>query len=126
MSGDFFQELGIREPDINLAVGSRSHVSDSRGNAAARRCIKPDAVIVVGDVNSTLVATLAAVKLDIPVAQSRRGLRSNDRSMPEEVNRLLVDAMSRWLFVSEPAGVENLQREGVGARADLPRGKHHD
>jgi UDP-N-acetylglucosamine 2-epimerase (non-hydrolysing) len=117
MSGDFFQQLGIREPDVNLAVGSGSHIFQL---AEVMRRLedlfladRPDAVVVVGDVNSTLAATLAAVKLDIPVAHVEAGLRSFDRGMPEEVNRVLVDAVSRWLFVSEPAGLDNLRREGV-------------
>lgn len=117
MSGDFFEQLGIREPDVNLAVGSGSQVFQV---AEVMRRLeevfvgnRPDAVVVVGDVNSTLAATLTAVKLEIPVAHVEAGLRSFDRGMPEEVNRLLVDSVSRWLFVSERAGMENLAREGA-------------
>ncbi|RIK71982.1 MAG: UDP-N-acetylglucosamine 2-epimerase (non-hydrolyzing) [Planctomycetota bacterium] len=117
MSGDFFEQLGIPEPDVNLEVGSGSHIYQI---AEVMRRLeevydrrRPDAVVVVGDVNSTLAATLAAVKLNIPVAHVEAGLRSRDRGMPEEVNRVLVDAVSQWLFVSEPAGLENLRREGV-------------
>jgi UDP-N-acetylglucosamine 2-epimerase (non-hydrolysing) len=74
---------------------------------------EPDAILVVGDVNSTLAATLAAVKLGIPVAHVEAGLRSFDREMPEELNRILTDSVSRWLFTTEAAGRENLLREGV-------------
>lgn len=119
MSGDFFEQLGIRAPDVNLAVGSGSHIfqiaevmrrlEDVYGKS------RPDAVVVVGDVNSTLAATLTAVKLGIPVAHVEAGLRSGDRDMPEEINRILVDAVSQWLFVSEPAGIENLKRDGVAS-----------
>jgi UDP-N-acetylglucosamine 2-epimerase (non-hydrolysing) len=72
-------------------------------------------LVVVGDVNSTIASALAAVKLGIPVAHVEAGLRSFDRGMPEEINRVLTDAISDWLFVTEPAGEENLRREGVAA-----------
>jgi UDP-N-acetylglucosamine 2-epimerase (non-hydrolysing) len=117
MSGNFFRELGIPEPDVNLGVGSGTQAEQT---AEVLRKIegvllqhRPQAVVVVGDVNSTLAATLAAAKLCIPVAHVEAGLRSFDRTMPEEVNRLVTDALSRWLFTSEPAGAENLQREGA-------------
>jgi UDP-N-acetylglucosamine 2-epimerase (non-hydrolysing) len=74
---------------------------------------RPDAVIVVGDVNSTIACALTAVKLGVRVAHVEAGLRSFDRTMPEEINRILTDAISHWLFVTEPSGVENLSREGV-------------
>ena len=74
---------------------------------------RPDAVVVVGDVNSTIACALTAVKLGVPVAHVEAGLRSFDRTMPEEINRILTDAISHWLFVTEPSGVENLRREGV-------------
>jgi UDP-N-acetylglucosamine 2-epimerase (non-hydrolysing) len=76
---------------------------------------KPDALVVVGDVNSTLAAALAASKLGVRIAHVEAGLRSGDRSMPEEINRVLTDAISDWMFVTEPAGRENLLREGVDA-----------
>jgi UDP-N-acetylglucosamine 2-epimerase (non-hydrolysing) len=119
MSESFFAELGIRKPDANLDVGSGSHAVMT-GQVLQRiepviRDQAPDVVAVVGDVNSTLAATLAAVKLGVPVAHVEAGLRSFDRSMPEEINRILTDVISRWLFVTEPSGVENLQREGIAA-----------
>jgi UDP-N-acetylglucosamine 2-epimerase (non-hydrolysing) len=120
MSGRFFQDLGIPRPDVNLEVGSGSHAVQTA--EVLRRIepvlldVQPDAVVVVGDVNSTLAATLAAVKLGIPVAHVEAGLRSFDRSMPEEVNRVLTDAVSSWLFTTEPVAEENLRREGVPAR----------
>ena len=117
MSDGFFRDLGIPEPDANLGVGSGSHgdqtaqvLASIERELLARR---PDAVLVVGDVNSTIAATLAAVKLHIPVAHVEAGLRSGDRSMPEEINRLMTDVVCEWLFTTEPAGEENLLREGV-------------
>ncbi|MDJ0786647.1 MAG: UDP-N-acetylglucosamine 2-epimerase (non-hydrolyzing) [Myxococcota bacterium] len=117
MSGGFFEELGIAEPDANLGVGSGTHASMT---AEVLRLMEPllqeqepDVLIVVGDVNSTLAASLAAVKLGIPVAHVEAGLRSFDRGMPEEINRLMTDAISRWLFVTEPAGEVNLRKENV-------------
>ena len=119
MSDAFFRDLGIPEPDVNLGVGSGSHAAQTadvlRGIEPVLVDWKPAAVIVVGDVNSTLAATVAAVKLGIPVAHVEAGLRSFDREMPEEINRLLTDSVSRWLFTSEPSGGENLLREGVPA-----------
>jgi UDP-N-acetylglucosamine 2-epimerase (non-hydrolysing) len=120
MSDRFFTELGIREPDVNLEVGSGAHGAMT-GQVLQRiepvlQERAPHAVIVVGDVNSTIAAALAAVKLGIPVAHVEAGLRSFDRAMPEEINRVLTDAISEWLFVTEPSGVENLEREGVDPR----------
>jgi UDP-N-acetylglucosamine 2-epimerase (non-hydrolysing) len=119
MSADFFRDLGIPEPDVNLGVGSGSHGEQT---ALVLRKIeqelvrnRPDAVVVVGDVNSTLAATLAAVKLHVPVAHVEAGLRSGDRTMPEEVNRLMTDTVCDWLFTTEPAAEQNLRREGVAA-----------
>jgi UDP-N-acetylglucosamine 2-epimerase (non-hydrolysing) len=119
MSEGFFRDLGIPEPDVNLGVGSGSHGAQTAKVLEKMEAIlqerRPDALVVVGDVNSTLAASLAAVKLGIPVAHVEAGLRSFDRTMPEEINRLLTDAISDWLFVTEPAGEENLRREGVPA-----------
>jgi UDP-N-acetylglucosamine 2-epimerase (non-hydrolysing) len=117
MSERFFRDLGIPEPDANLGVGSGPH-----GRQTGRVLEKiedllqgerPDLVLVVGDVNSTLAAALAAVKLGIAVAHVEAGLRSGDRTMPEEINRLLTDQISDFLFTTEPAGAEHLLREGV-------------
>lgn len=117
MSDAFFRDLGMPEPDVNLGVGSGSHAVQTaevlRGIEPVLLDWKPDAVVVVGDVNSTIAAALAAVKLGIPVAHVEAGLRSFDRRMPEEINRILTDAISDWLFTSEPSGAVNLAREGV-------------
>jgi len=123
MSESFFRDLGIPEPDVNLGVGSGSHAEQTAEVLVKIEAllieIKPHAILVVGDVNSTLAATIAAVKLHIPVAHVEAGLRSGDRAMPEEVNRLMTDAVSHWLFTTEPEGNVNLRREGV------PDGKIH-
>jgi len=117
MSDGFFRDLGIPDPDANLGVGSGSHAVQTAEVMTRIEAIllaqRPDAVLVVGDVNSTLAATIAAVKLGIRVAHVEAGLRSFDREMPEEINRLLTDAVSTWLFVSEPSGERNLLREGA-------------
>ena len=118
LSEVFFDDLGLRRPDISLAVGSGSH-----GQQTGRLIIELeriftqaqpafDRVVVVGDVNSTMAATLAAVKLNIPVAHVEAGLRSFDRRMPEEINRIVTDSLSDLLLVSEPSAAENLTREG--------------
>ena len=119
MSGVFFRDLGIPEPDVYLGVGSGTHGQQTaRIRAASEEHLlaaspRPVAVVVVGDVNSTMACTLAAVKLGIPVVHVEAGLRSFDRTMPEEVNRVVTDALGDLLLVSEPAGEENLRREGV-------------
>jgi UDP-N-acetylglucosamine 2-epimerase (non-hydrolysing) len=117
MSRLFFEELHIPRPDIDLGVGSASHAVQTAEVMKRFEPVivqhKPDAVLVVGDVNSTIACALTAVKLDVPVAHVEAGLRSFDRTMPEEINRILTDAISRWLFVTERSGVENLRREGV-------------
>jgi len=113
----FFDDLQIPPPDINLEVGSASHAVQTA--EIMRRfepvCLerKPDAVLVVGDVNSTIACALVAVKLGIAVFHVEAGLRSFDRSMPEEINRVLTDTVAELLFVTEPSGVENLRREGI-------------
>lgn len=121
LSDVFFEELGIRQPDISLNVGSGSHakqtaevmVAMERVLLDAQQAGRPiDRLIVVGDVNSTMAAAIAATKVHVPVAHVEAGLRSFDRTMPEEINRLVTDAISDLLFCSEPAGVENLLREG--------------
>jgi UDP-N-acetylglucosamine 2-epimerase (non-hydrolysing) len=117
MSRLFFDELEIPRPDLNLEVGSASHAVQTAEIMKRFEpiCIehKPDWVVVVGDVNSTIACALVAVKLGIKVAHVEAGLRSFDRTMPEEINRILTDALSDMLFVTEQSGVENLRHEGV-------------
>ena len=117
MSKLFFEQLKIPLPDVNLEVGGGSHAVQTAEVMKRFEPVllaeRPDVVIVVGDVNSTVACALTSVKLGIPVAHVEAGLRSFDRTMPEEINRLVTDAISRWLFVSEQSGVENLRREGV-------------
>ena len=117
MSRLFFEELGIPAPDLNLEVGSGSQAVQTaeilRGFEPVVLEKRPDMVVVVGDVNSTMACTLVAVKLGIPVAHIEAGLRSFDRSMPEEINRIVTDSLSDLLFVSEPSGMVNLRSEGV-------------
>jgi UDP-N-acetylglucosamine 2-epimerase (non-hydrolysing) len=119
MSELFFEQLRIPRPNIDLEVGSGSHAVQTAEVMKRFEPVlleqKPDAVAVVGDVNSTIACALTAVKLGVPVAHVEAGLRSFDRTMPEEINRILTDAISRWLFVSERSGVENLRREGAPA-----------
>lgn len=117
MAQVFFEELGIPEPDVNLGVGSGAPAWQTGEIMARFEKIllesRPDLVIVVGDVNSTLACALAAAKNRVPVAHVEAGLRSFDRTMPEELNRVLTDHAADLLFISEPAGVENLKREGI-------------
>lgn len=117
MSQLFFDQLKIPKPDFNLQVGSASHAVQTAEVMRRFEPIvieqRPDAVIVVGDVNSTLACALTAVKLNVRVAHVEAGLRSFDRTMPEEINRILTDAISEWLFVSERSGIEHLRREGI-------------
>ena len=117
MSELFFRQLGLPEPDINLGVGSGSHAAQTANLMARFEPVllehKPDAVLVVGDVNSTIACGLVAVKLGVKLIHVEAGLRSCDRSMPEEINRILTDAISDLLFCTEQAGVDNLLREGV-------------
>lgn len=117
MSDSFFDDLGIPDPDVNLGIGSGSHAEQTGQVMAAyeRHLIdtRPSAIIVVGDVNSTLAATLAAIKVHIPVAHVEAGLRSGDRDMPEEMNRILTDSVSRWLFTTSADADANLAAMGV-------------
>lgn len=117
MAGAFFEDLKIPAPDVCLEVGSGSHAHQTAEVMKRLEPIlerdRPDMVVVVGDVNSTMAAALTAVKLHIPVAHVEAGLRSFDRSMPEEINRLVTDAVSDLLFVTEESGVRNLTAEGV-------------
>jgi len=117
MSDAFFRDLNIPEPNIHLGIGSGSHAEQTGRVLIAFEEVllkeKPDLVIVVGDVNSTMACSLAAVKLHIPVAHVEAGLRSFDRTMPEEINRLVTYAIADYLFTPSPDGDENLSREGV-------------
>ena len=116
LSDVFFREMCIPAPGVNLGVGSGSQAAQTAEILKRIEPVllehKPALVLVVGDVNSTLAASLAAAKLSIPVAHVEAGLRSFDRSMPEEINRVLTDAISDYLFVTEEVAVENLVREG--------------
>jgi len=120
MSKLFFDELGIPKPEINLEVGSSSHAVQTAEIMKRFEPVvldfKPDYVLVVGDVNSTIACGLVAVKLGIKLIHVEAGLRSFDRTMPEEINRLLTDSISDLLFVTERSGVENLKNEGIDSK----------
>lgn len=117
MAGVFFEELGIPKPDFHLEVGSGSHAVQTarilEGYEVHLMKNRPAATVVFGDVNSTIACALAAVKLGVPVVHVEAGLRSFDRTMPEEINRILTDAIAELLLVSEPSGMANLAREGI-------------
>ncbi|HNR51586.1 MAG TPA: UDP-N-acetylglucosamine 2-epimerase (non-hydrolyzing) [Deltaproteobacteria bacterium] len=117
MSDDFFVQLGIPQPDVNLGIGSASHAQQTAKILTAFESVlvehNPDMVVVVGDVNSTMACALVAAKSGVKVAHVEAGLRSFDRTMPEEINRILTDALSDLLFTTEEAGNENLRREGI-------------
>jgi UDP-N-acetylglucosamine 2-epimerase (non-hydrolysing) len=117
MSDVFFQQLEIPEPDVNLAVGSGSHAFQTAQIMTGFEPVvlgrKPDAVLVYGDVNSTVAAALVCSKLCIPVGHVEAGLRSSDRSMPEEVNRIVTDQLAQLLFTPSPDGDAHLLREGI-------------
>ena len=116
MNDVFFEELGIPQPDLFMAAGGGSHAQQTAKIMVAFEelcvAVPPSAVLVVGDVNSTLACSIVAKKLQIPVAHVEAGLRSGDRTMPEEINRLVTDSISDWFFVTEPSGVDHLRREG--------------
>ena len=117
MSRIFLEELGVGRPDFMLGVGSGSHAAQTARVMEAIepviRDVGPDLVLVPGDVNSTLAAGLVAAKLEVPVGHIEAGLRSWDRTMPEELNRILTDALSSLLFIHSPEARDNLLREGV-------------
>ncbi len=117
MSDVFLRDLGMPRPHISFNVGSGTHAGQTAAvmSAFENLCLRenPDLVIVVGDVNSTLACALVAAKLPVPVAHVEAGLRSYDRSMPEEVNRVVTDAVSDYLFTTSRDAVDNLKREGI-------------
>lgn len=117
MNSQYFESLGIPDPDINLEVGSASHAVQTAEIMRRFEPVvdreRPTAVLVVGDVNSTLACALVAAKKEIPVIHVEAGLRSFDRKMPEEINRVLTDQLSDLLFTTEKSARENLLREGV-------------
>ena len=117
MSKIFFYDLELPKPDFNLGIGSGTHAEQTGSIMIEFEKIllkeKPDLIIVVGDVNSTIACSLTASKLSIPVAHVEAGLRSFDREMPEEINRILTDSISDYLFVTEKSGLTNLRNEGI-------------
>lgn len=117
MSDLFFRQLNIPEPDVNLEVGSASHAVQTAEIMKAFEPVvlehKPDVVLVVGDINSTIACGLVAVKLGIKLIHVEAGLRSGDRTMPEEINRILTDSISDILFCTEQSGIDNLAKEGI-------------
>ena len=129
MSEVFFDDLAIRRPDHFLGAGSGSHaVQTCRVMTAFEPLafeLAADVVVVVGDVNSTLACALVTAKLGVPLAHVEAGLRSRDRSMPEEINRLVTDRVSDYLFAPSADAVANLRAEGFGPRADTPGRQRH-
>jgi len=117
MSKIFFEDLELPQPDIYLGVGSGSHAEQTaRVMVEFEKVLlaeQPDLVIVVGDVNSTLACSVTAAKLHVPIAHVEAGLRSFDRDMPEEINRMVTDVIADYLFVTEQAGLRNLRHEGI-------------
>jgi UDP-GlcNAc3NAcA epimerase len=117
LSDRFFRELTLPAPDIELGVGSGTHAEQTArmlvGVEQAIRSLGPDLVLVYGDTNSTLAGALAASKLQVPVAHVEAGLRSYNRRMPEEINRVVTDHLSAWLFCPGEAAARNLEREGI-------------
>jgi UDP-N-acetylglucosamine 2-epimerase len=122
MSAVFFRELEIPEPKYNLAIGSGSHGAQTGQMLAAIEKIlideKPDWVLIYGDTNSTLAGALAAAKLHIPIAHVEAGLRSFNRRMPEEINRIVADQLSTLLLCPSQVAVDNLAAEGIGGKGD--------
>jgi UDP-N-acetylglucosamine 2-epimerase (non-hydrolysing) len=120
MNDVFFAELGIPQPDVFMSAGGGSHAQQTArimvGFEELCQARRPDCVLVVGDVNSTLACSIAAKKLNIAVAHIEAGLRSFDMTMPEEINRFVTDSITDWFFVTEPSALEHLRREGGRTR----------
>lgn len=119
MNDVFFEELGIPQPDVRLGCGGGTQAEQTGKIMLAYEQLlqtsRPDCCVVVGDVTSTLACALVAKKAQIPVAHVEAGLRSGDLAMPEEINRLVTDAITDWFFITEPSGREHLEREGKPA-----------
>src|SRR5262249_32823779 len=117
MNDRLFADLELPPPDVNLGVGSATHAQQTaeimRRFEPVIDASRPSCVVVVGDVNSTLACSLVAVKKGIPVAHVEAGLRSFDRTMPEEINRLLTDQICEALYITERSAAENLRHEGI-------------
>jgi UDP-GlcNAc3NAcA epimerase len=117
MAGAFYRELGLPAPDHGLGVGGGSHAEQIAAMLVGLESIlaihRPDAVLIYGDTNSTLAGALVASKAGVPVAHVEAGLRSFDRRMPEEINRVVADHLSHWLFAPTQTAVENLRAEGI-------------
>ena len=117
MSGSFFEELGIPDPDINLEVGSGTQAEQTAGIMIAYEKVllkdKSDVCLVVGDVTSTMACSIAARKLGVPVAHVEGGIRSGDWTMPEEINRVVTDSITNWFFTTSETANENLRRAGI-------------
>jgi len=117
MSKVFFDDLELPKPDFYLGVGSGSHAEQTAKVMIEFEKVlmqeKPDLIIVYGDVNSTVACSLVAAKIGVKIAHVESGLRSFDRTMPEEINRIVTDHLSDYLFVTEKSGIENLKREGI-------------
>lgn len=123
MSKVFFEQMQIPQPDYHLDIGGLSHGAMTGRMLEKIEAVilseKPDLVLVYGDTNSTLAGALASVKLHVPVAHVEAGLRSYNQRMPEEVNRVLTDQISRWLFCPTETAVKNLEREGIPDRGQV-------